>query len=337
MKYVPSIYRTVLLGMAFVGVVVRISPVSAHGGGGAHSGSAIPLEHGQTDVMFNYEYTKYETLSASERSNLAARSAEGEVDSLNEMHRFTLDISHGFSDDLTLGFSASFRDVGGWLTTEVGGEHSADPSGIEDFLLHGRYRFAFEGRGITSLLTGLRLPSGNTRNRLSNGELLTIAHQPSSGSLDAIVGLAHHRDLNERVHIDGGLRFTARGQGPRNQRAGNVEELWADLSYHVTRNEAAPLHVTATLGSSLVHESPSRTNDIRDINEGGTRVFVTPGLSLAGERWSASLSAPIPVSQRLFGVQQDMSYRIETVLTYSFGGAGTLGEREILLPGTEEE
>lgn len=310
-----------------------LSPaLASHGGGGGTAAptalpGAAPLERGATAATFRYGLVEAEGVSEAERLARGIASPDAHFESIDRVHRYELAVEHGLTDDLTVGVSASYRDVVDYV--EIHAEDPADPerltgdiSGFEDLWIRGRWRMGGHDHGgrTTSLLWGLKLPTGDSRNRRTSGGIIELGNQPSSGSLDAMIGLAHARPISRRLDLDAGVAFVARGEGPRDERLGHRIQAAAGLTYRLTPEPEAAWRWSGRLGVSVEHDQANRRNDSNLENSGATVVFLSPGLSLERDRWTIGGRFEIPVSEDFRGNAQGIDLRFSTWWTWFFGG-----------------
>ena len=287
--------------------------------------SAIPSEHKTTTVTMRYEYTRFEDRNDVELQSMALRSEDGHVEAIDNVGRLYLDLSHGITHNFSIGISFSTQNVDNYreMHDEGGGlfdRPTGNPSGFEDIWISSLYRIQRGNNYQTALLGGVKLPTGDNRNRLTTGTIIGLGSQPSSGSLDVMIGLAHTREIGKRLRADLGLTYIARGEGPRNRSLGNRLEAGANFSYRINSDANATWNWEGTLGITARHNRPQREAGVNHANSGGTSFFASPGLSAQYERWSFGILAPIPVSQELNQVQQKMDYQIIGSVGYTFGG-----------------
>src|SRR5262245_27165540 len=127
-------------------------------------------------------------------------------------------LSYGVTDRLTVSLSVPFEIVHGFKAGEFDGINPAgvvtadSVSGLGDATLLGKYRLLNNPVEL-AVLAGIKIPTGNTRQRDDNGNLLEPDHQPGSGSWDPLLGVAVARQF-ESFTIGASVlyRITSRGR-----------------------------------------------------------------------------------------------------------------------------
>jgi len=186
--------------------------------------------------------------------------------------------------------------------------------GVGDLLVMGRYRFFHrEDQNIAAIL-GIKLPSGNTRQRTNFGEIVGTHNQPGSGSTDFIFGLgytAHYfrdmlgvsADALARINTDGANKF----------RSGNSVLLNLALNYK-PHNRLVPI-----LEFNFITQDRDNENNAVKRNSGVTSLFITLGSRLKITANNTVLVAfSFPAIQNLPGIQNKEAYRINVGWSYGF-------------------
>lgn len=299
--------------------------VADHGAGAGstfHVPSADPLAQGRTTATVRYEFTDLESPSDARLDAMARASQDGHAHATDRIHRYYLEIERGLTEDFSLGVTLSGQEVRNYREMHFEGgmveRKTADPSGFEDIWVRGRYRIIENDRSRTALLGGIKLPTGDNRNRNSTGGIIDLGSQPSSGSLDAMIGLALQHRLASRLDLEAGATYTARGEGPRNRSLGNRADAGIQFVYHAPHGSAWDMHLH--LGAAVAHNRPSREDIVNEANSGGTAWFATPGFTLSRGDWSLGAHAGIPISEDLNGLQQEHDYHAVVSLTRGWGG-----------------
>lgn len=172
---------------------------------------------------------------------------------------------------------------------------------LGDVRVIGRYQFAGipEHDYAAGVQFGLKLPTGSTEARNSDGTLAERSLQPGSGTTDLILGAYYSAPLskNSGSWFIQGMATSALNRHD-NYRPGTTLTLNTGLNYALTDQ------VGALLQLNLSHRERDRGAQAEPEKTGSTQVFVSPGISLALTR-SARLYGfvQLPVYQKVNGVQ----------------------------------
>ncbi len=105
----------------------------------------------------------------------------------------------------------------------AGSSEAGDSSGFGDITLFGEYRLAKETASTPAwaLLAGLKLPTGETGNHDDQGELFETEHQPGSGSIDPLLGVAVTKNFG-RASLSGNVLYTKCTEGTQATTMGDI-------------------------------------------------------------------------------------------------------------------
>jgi len=322
--------------------------------------SATTLPEGTLSAAYVNQFIFFDALSDAEI--LRYSGGEDVVHSTDRVISSSLNTAYGVSDDFTLGFSLPYiwrtniREAAGHQhggadeadhheepTAKHGGEEHGDehadegasekPTSVEsvgdshglgDATLYGQYRFLHDevNDRQVSLITGIKMPTGDTDVLTNSGELLEAHHQPGSGSWDPLVGLAFTQGLGQ-WSFDANVLYTFANEGSQDSNLGDIFNYNAAVSYRVLGAHADGDHHH----SETAHEHPTTLDLIleangdwrdevveggdADGNTGGNVVFLSGGTRLAwGHSWAATLSVGAPVLEDLNGIQSEPVMRL---------------------------
>lgn len=291
--------------------------------------SAITLPKGRWSVGLRTEYIKLDSFSGKTLKQLAIQGEE--IHSTDYLLSPSFGISHGLSDNLMFGLSIPYvlrnnvRE--GHLEDGTPEVHvHEDSKGIGDMTLFSKYHFDFlENRyHETSLLLGLKLPTGNTDAKDQNGERFETEHQPGSGSWDPFIGVAITKQY-KLLSFSTNFLYTFATEGAQKTNLGDLFNYNLAISHRIggdiEHSHSTDTHHDHTSHINLAWDLILEVNGekrqklsiagIEDKNSGGNLLYISPGLRLtAGNRWSASLLSGFPVYQDLNGKQHDTDLRI---------------------------
>lgn len=176
-----------------------------------------------------------------------------------------------------------------------------DFSSLGDARLVGRYQTTRSGSETQGFIFGLKLPTGRTDEKNSEGEEAERSLQPGTGTTDVIVGVFTNADLTVgATKLRGFAQATI--QTPLNEhddyKPGTQYLVDAGVSYPFSRAWAGMLQANLVI----------RDRDDGDVAEpddsGGTYVWLSPGLSYAPTRNSQLYGfVQLPLYQHVNGIQ----------------------------------
>ena len=349
-------------------VFVLLSPVSNqslyadHVSGGFDLGqssailteSAIPLAQGDWYLSVSHEQVNNKSFSDDTLVGLRAfdiveHDGEGHADlhSIESVNSTRLNLGYGLTENLTLGLQIPFEERKNIREPEEGHGHGVDPivvhnviehgnsRGIGDATLMGIYRFSSAGNNDTSLLFGLKMPTGvDDQSGFKNevfvrridtgvipdhhegeghhtGNILEVHQQPGSGSWDPIIGIAHSRVLGP-VNIDASFTYTIVNEGDQNTDLGDRLQINAGLTYPISQS----FDLVAELNGEWRDKEERAGTAIG--NSGGSHVYFSPGLRYSGSGWGFAISYGIPAHESINGFQSEPDDRIFGRLSFNF-------------------
>jgi hypothetical protein len=211
---------------------------------------AETLAKSQQVLALQYQYLELDEL----RDKTLLESDEA-LHSVSNVTQATIGYSLGISDKITVsavlpyisrhGFREASHDRHDEVDepehheeAELEGEViSSDISGWGDMSLLGRFALTEEESGNRyALLAGIKVPTGSTSERLSNGELAEIEHQPGSGSWDPLLGIAYSTQLSQEWSVSSNLLYQLTTEGKRDTENGdslmyNGAVIWSPASH----------------------------------------------------------------------------------------------------------
>lgn len=248
----------------------------------------------------------------------------------------TLSLEYGLTDGVS--FSASLPFVIRTGIREAGhhGDGAGHPEierlgtadGIGDLQLGAKLallRRDSDGIGVT-VLTGISIPTGATRQRTGDGERFETEFQPGSGSWDPRLGIAIGKNFGP-VSATANVLYTLRTEGSQSTNLGDHLGFNAGLAWRLgkgahihddgsfERHEALDLIVEV----NGEWEERERVGAVRDIHSGGTQIFVAPGVRYSSDNgWSIYTSVGLPVHEDLNGIQNETDVRFKVGVGLSF-------------------
>lgn len=312
--------------VAILAALLLTAPARAnHGpgtsGSGATTASGETLKQGRLELSLRNDTTWFESIGRSEAEQHALQS-DG-FDAISRTVVQSLGLSYGLTDDVQVGAQVGYYWGSDFIDAEsdgMGGVESAtaDPSGMTDLWLQAKWRVARGPAGHLALIGGVKLPTGDSDERLSNGELLEASSQPGTGAFDGQLGLAWSRYLTPRVTVDASGIYTLRGEHD-GFRVGDRVDLGLAGAYRLTEDiRAHPAwSVSAELLGTWLAEDDA--DGARNPNSGGWTVYLAAGLRTRFNDAVALTVAPaVPIYQDLNGDQAETRARLAVDLSWSF-------------------
>jgi hypothetical protein len=290
-------------------------------GGGSTTISGETIRQGSWDLDLREDYTSFKHYSREEAEQHAA--ASGEFDAVDQSFNTSLSIAYGITDDFQLAATTGYYYASNFVSADRAADGTvdsgtADPAGLTDLWLTGKYRFVQGQPGNISAVAGIKLPTGRSDVTLDNGERLEPSSQPGSGAWDFQAGVAYSRFLTSRLTIDASLLYTFRTR--RDEfKVGDRFDGGMALAYRLTEdiNTFPQWSVFGELNSVWVEKDHPEEGP--NPNTGGFTVFLTPGARVRFTPHVALTLAPsIPVYQDLNGDQDKTQFKAAATLSFSF-------------------
>ncbi len=147
-----------------------------------------------------------------------------------------------------------------------------DFSGLGDIQALGRYRFYHDAKSSAGVRFGLKLPTGDIREKNSAGEQAERTLQPGTGSVDTILGAYYnHHEGNLGWFVQGAWQQTVHDRD--NFKPGRKLNADIGLSYSASPDLSLLLQLNAQ------HKSKDTGINAEPIESGSSTLSLSPGLS----------------------------------------------------------
>jgi hypothetical protein len=330
-----------LLGLTFVArpaLADHMGPSGFGSGGGISVSGPDTLDGGHWAAALRLTYTRPQQRSDAELQALATQGIAAHNTDYNL--NGSLGVAYGVSHHLTVSAELPYvrRDNLREGTAE-GVDRLGSVSGIGDVSLLAKYRLT-EGDGPGfALVAGIKMPTGGTHQRSSDGERLEIEHQPGSGSWDPIIGAAGSLPLGG-VQLTASALYQMSTEGAQHTRLGKRLHGGIALSHHFGSRPAlhhdahnhhhgdeldehsdAPHHSGVDGFVEIAGEWEGRQRIGGQIEQasGGKWAYVAPGLRFsAASGWSASAAVAVPVWQQIRASHPENRFRLMLSLGRGF-------------------
>jgi hypothetical protein len=273
------------------------------------------------DLSLRVDATEFEDLSRDDAAQRAQTS--GDFDALRRSFLTTLSLAYGVTEDFQVGATLGYYRGTDFFSAEqdaLGNVEvsDADPHGLTDLWLQGKYRFVHNELGSIAVIAGVKLPTGNDDQRLSNGEKLEPSSQPGTGAFDGQAGLAWSRFLTPNVTIDASSIYTLRGEHA-GFTVGDRFDAGVALAYRLTDSITAFPNWSIFGEANVVWIGKDDDHGTTNPNSGGTTLYLTPGFRVRFDPHAALTLAPsFPVFQGLNGEQIETRFKVAATLSFGF-------------------
>ena len=260
----------------------------------------------------------------------------------------SLGLAYGVTDRLTVSLNLPYirhDDLRAGAHSHEGGEtinsveQLGSVAGIGDATLLAHYKL-IDAPAMVTVIGGLKLPTGGTRERNNDGERLEAEHQPGTGSVDPIAGASFGTDLGMfRLTASTVYQFAGKGAqdtrlGDRAQagialsrRFGPAEDHHEPAEHHhdegVGPHEHAPAHGHASWDAfvELTGEWEGRQKVAGEVEaySGVKALWLTPGARFNSTRGlSVAAAIGIPVAQDIRESHPENKFRLTLSLGQAF-------------------
>jgi hypothetical protein len=185
--------------------------------------------------------------------------------------------------------------------------------GIGDLHLFGDYAFLKNEKNSAHLVSGVKLPVGQTDELNSGHEKFEAELQPGSGAFDYILGGILQQRFN-RSQLNGNLAYVYKTEGTQDYRFGDV--LSASFFADYQLNPDSESFITQVgINGNFQYEQKHENAGSEIADSGGTTILLGPTFSIKKDSQVAFTGSVLfPLHQDLGGVHQELD------LTWTLGG-----------------
>lgn len=313
-----------LRAIPFLAVIVALAstPAFADHGKGAVGGKTIgprtlSEESFSLDVGFKYQKSQ----EFSDQHLMDSATNDHDLHSADWVAEVFVGLSYGITNRFTVSLSVPFELVKGFKAGEFDGVTAevaeADTiSGIGDATLLGKYLLLNEPVEL-AVLAGIKMPTGNTRQRTDDGELLEADHQPGSGSWDPLLGVAVARQF-ETFTLGASVlyRITSRG---RHDFTPGQQVLFAVKGELQILGLGTFPRLYGSIELSEQFTARDKEGNVTNHDTGGSIIGLGFGLRLrATDKLTVAGTVTIPLYQGLYGEQHKERYELLFGTAYDF-------------------
>lgn len=263
-------------------------------------------------VGFSIRYDRRAYDLFSDEQLLAFRAQGEDVHQHSSEETISLNFSVGLNKDWDLGFTlpaarfTGFKDNGDDFAIANNTISETDVSqGLGDLVILGRYRFFQKDDHHIAALMGVKLPTGDYRQRTNAGDLVGTHNQPGSGSVDFQLGVAYTGHLQDLLAISADLISRVNTEGAGEFRSGN--SILADFAVGYRPHSAFVPFIEL---NAIFQQRDMEFDEVKK-NSGVASLFVSPGFRLTLARvHTLFASYSVPLWQSLPGIQNEEDYRL---------------------------
>lgn len=254
-----------------------------------------------------------------------------EVQTINE--RDILQLQLGITERAELSVELPFiRRDHGHINLEENRWQSWNFNGLGDLIVSGQYAVTLPSNvyePYLSLLLGVKVPTGVTNVKNTEGDEAEVTIQPGTGSYDFLFGVNYSQamlsvptifgSLYSELPLNIGATYQVNGKGKEDWRFGNTLILSVGTSYQFVKRASLLLQFNGKF-QELADVGNVNPADVPPGNTGGNWVFASPGLSFQiTDVLSAYSYFQIPIYQKVNGIQQTARVNMQFGLSANVG------------------
>ncbi len=315
-----EVKRTLSVMVVLIIIAASGRAFAHHASAGSGLGQAGPVTTISASTLkkggFNFEalaeYQEFDTFSDKKLLRFAG---SGKEDIHNAEYLFSpsIGIAYGMDDNLTVHLRVPyvFRDSISEAHHHEEGEEPeihqlGDAKGMGDITVFGHYLFLNQPDLQSSLLAGLKIPTGKKSDKTDSGEQFEAEFQPGSGSWDPIIGIAVTKPLGS-YSLDSNILYTFVTEGVQDTDLGDV------FNYNISiarRMLIQKVKLDLILEANGIWRQKEKINGEKSENSGGNIILISPGVRGAiNSRIMMYFTVGLPVIQDLKGEQNNLDYR----------------------------
>lgn len=314
------LHCALVLALPFSTFQVRANHGPGASGGGSATISGETLKQGSYELTLREDFAAFQPFNSAQAAERARKG--GDFDALNHGFITSVDLALGITPDFQIGATTGYfvgRDFKSASLQPDGSveESRANPTGLTDLLLTGKYRLLKGAPGNLSIVAGVKIPTGRSDAHLSNFEKLSPTDQPSTGAWDFPIGLAYSRFLTSHLTLDASALYTFRTQ--RNSfKVGDRIDAGLALAYRLTDKIKDFPQFSVFTEVNDVYLMKDTDHHEKDPNSGSNTVYLTPGGRIRfSKNVSVTVAPSFPVYQVDYGDQGKVRFKMAVSLSFS--------------------
>jgi hypothetical protein len=290
-------------------------------GGGSATISGETLKEGHFELSLREDYSQFEHFS---RTAAAGRAESGgDFDALDYGFLTSVDFAYGVTDDFQVGGAIGYFAGRGFISADRTDDGliefgSANPEGLTDLVLTGKYRALRGQPGNLAVIAGVVLPTGRSDVKLSSAESLSPTDQPGTGRFGIPVGLGYSRFLTSRLTIDASALYNFRLEKDE-FKVGDRFDAGIALAYRLTESIKNFPQYSLFVEANDVYLAKDRDHGEDDPDSGSNTLYLTPGFRVRFNPTASLTVAPsFPVIEHLNGNQGKVDFKVALTFSLSF-------------------
>ena len=229
-------------------------------------------------------------------------------------------LGYGLTGQWALFGVLPYRDID--LDTTSGGQRvTRSNHGIGDLSLFTRYTaYQHDQPGRTFRVApfgGVKVPTGNDDAGDGLG-MLPASVQVGSGSWDYFAGVVlTYQTLKYQFDSQFSYRVNSEANGIE---AGDIARLDGSYQHRLWRSgvQGVPDYLYGVIEVNLIHQIKNRLNNRKNLNSGGTQLFLAPGIQCVTKRWILEGAVQVPLLQGMYGTALENDYIVRAGARFNF-------------------
>jgi hypothetical protein len=309
--------RWVGLIALLAGIVVPTVCLADHGKGAVGGKTISPRTLHEEDVSLDTGFRYQKSENFSDAQLLAADASGHDLHGTDWMAEFSVAVSYGVTDFLTLTASLPFEVVHGFRFVDSGVVNQANSIvGVGDATFMGKYSLLADPIEL-AVIGGLKIPTGSTNQQSNTGDLLEPDHQPGTGSWDPLLGVAAGKQI-ELLWLGASVLYRITTEGRREFKPGQSVLAAVKAEYQLLGLGKFP-RLYGSIELSEQFTAKDENSGIKNQDTGGSLVGLGFGLRLrADPHMTIGVMFTIPVYQGLNGEQHKERYELMFGTAYDF-------------------
>lgn len=273
-----------------------------------------PLEAGSSGVRVDLRYLRVGNVY---RDGSKVDNAENELEThLTQQYS----VYYSLSSRVTISGVVPVAKRHSEISSDNGTTITGDQFGLADVSLLLRYKpfvlHGMESTTIVSAAAGVKLPTGKTGGRDSEGDLLDAHIQLGTGSTDALAGVSGFYSEGRTAFI-GNLLGAITSKGAHGHQFGNSLNYDASMRYNLNPDEYESAQFFATVSITGEWRGMESQDGVTDENSGGNVTYLAPGVQiLFTPEITFEGQFQYPIVHGLHGEQLGEDFRLATGIQF---------------------
>lgn len=280
--------------------------------------SAFTLTHGDLWINLRNDYYGLQQFSNTQLANYAQQTNQT-IESDEYYNLTSITAAYGLTKGITLGLNipnarlanirtGSISNPNGFPLTTI--SELGNSKGLRDIALFAQILLFQDKSQFSGMLTaGSTIPTGATHDKDNLGNLFPPGDQPGRGTFAPYLGITITKTMDKAI-LSANMSYIQGFKGAQNSNLGNtfeynlayIRQLYQSNSHFIFDGI---LELNGGYYTKIV------TNGVAGANSGGQVLQITPALRMTTPgKISPYISASVPLSQSLNGIQSKQVYQI---------------------------